>query len=170
MLGLFKSKPAPEGPAHFDATIDVACSADEMFGLLDIADARYWKRKVGRVETVASGRFRLYLDVVPDHVFTLVLREAEPGRLYAFDTQTTPRAGRLVQTEERYEITPTGSESCTVRLIINAQFESDMSMREWKQECETMRMSVHNAQTKLKIHAEMGVETIRQIEEFQHAA
>lgn len=170
MFGLFNSKPAPAGPAKFDAAIDVACCADTMFGMLDIADARYWKRAVGRVETVAAGRFRLHLDVVPDHVFTLVVTEAEPGRLYSFDAQATPRTGRLVQMHERYEITPTGSESCEVRVIMEAQFESDMTMREHKQECETMWLSVSNALTKLKVHAELGVETIREIEDLQRAA
>jgi len=170
MFGLFKSRPAPAGPAQFDGTIDVACSADAMFGLLDIADARYWKRDVGTVENVATGRFRLRLDVAPDHVFTLVVTEAEPGRLYAYDAQATPRAGRMVQANERYEITPTGSESCRVHLVNSVQFESGMAMREWKQECEMMTLSVNNALAKLKIHAEMGVQAIREIEEIQRAA
>ena len=170
MFGLFKSKPAPEEPAQFDAAIDVDCSAETIFGLLDIADARYWKREVGSVEEVARGRFRLHLDMLPDHAFTLVVTDAEPGRLYAFDSQATPRAGRLVQTHERYEIVPTGSETCQVRLFMKAQFEIDMTMREWKRECDTMWLGVANALTKLKIHAEMGVETIREIEDIQRAA
>lgn len=170
MFGLFSSKPAPQGPAKFDAAIDVACSADTMFGMLDIADARYWKRGVGRVEKVAAGRFRLYLDLVPDHVFTLVVTEAEPGRLYSFSAQATPRSGRMVQMHERYEITPTGSESCRVRIVMEAQFENGMTMREHKQECETMWLSVSNVLAKLKVHAEMGAETVREIEDIQRAA
>ncbi len=170
MFDLFKSKHAPEGPAQFDATVEVDCSADTMFGLLDIADARYWKRDEGTVETVANGRFRLHLDLLPDHAFTLVVTEAEPGRLYAYDAQATPRAGRMVQAHERYEITPTGCESCAVRLVNRVQFENDMTMREWKQECEMMALGVSNALTKLKVHAEMGHGTIREIKDIQRAA
>ncbi|WP_340588445.1 hypothetical protein [Erythrobacter alti] len=170
MFGLFGSKPAPEGPAQFEAVADVDCSAETMFGLLDLADARYWKRNVGSVENVAKGRFRLHVDMVPDHAFTVVVTDAEPARLYAFDSQATPRLGRLVQTHERYEIVPTGDDACQIRLLVKAQFEIGMTMREWKRECEMTGIGVANALTKLKIHAEMGVEAIRGIEEIQRAA
>lgn len=170
MFGLFKAKPAPDGPVVLEDAIAVECSSDTMFGLLNFADSRCWKRAVGTVEDVATGRFRMQLDLAPDLFFTIVVTDAEPGRLYAFDVQITPRPGRLMQSSERYEITPTGSQSCSVRLVTHAHFESGMTLREWKGEKAMMEMAVNNALVKLKLHAEQGVDAIRSIESLQRAA
>lgn len=170
MFGLFKAKPAPDVPVVFEFEMPIARSADELFGLLNYADPNNWKRKVGTVETVAPGRFRLALDVTPDHLFTVVVSEAEPGRLYAYDVQTTPRAGRIVASSERYSITPTSHDSCRVKLVTTVEFEKEMTRREWQDECKMLAIAVNNTLAKLKLHAEQGTSVIREIEAIQRAA
>jgi hypothetical protein len=169
---MFKAKPVPakQGPAIIEAAIGIDCAADTLFGLLNFADPTCWKHAVGRVETVATGRFRLHLNVLPDHVFTIVVSDAEPGRLYAFDTQITPRAGRITHAAERYHICPTGTASCTVRLVTEAHFEADMPRSDWLEEAALMDQAVHTTLAKLKLHAEYGADAVRQIEAFQRAA
>jgi hypothetical protein len=173
MFGLFKAKPAPpvpEGPAIIEAAEAIDYAADTLFGLLNFADARCWKHAVGRVETVSAGRFRLHLDLVPEFVFTVVVSDAEPGRLYAFDTQITPRAGRITHAAERYEIAPIGAASCAVRLLTEAHFEAGMSRTEWLEEAALMDQAVHTTLAKLKLHAEYGADAVRNVENFQRAA
>lgn len=170
MFGLFKAKPAPEGPAHFALEMDIACAGDELFGLVNCADHRFWKNDVGHVDNVAPGRFRMHLDLVPDHVFTLVVTEAEPGRMFAYDTQATPRTGKLVKTHERYDIVPVDGRHCTVTLSVDAWFEDGLTYAEWEQEAAMMAMGVNNSLAKLKIHAEEGVAMVRHVEALQNAA
>ena len=170
MFGWFKPKPAPEGPATLQAGVDVEVSADTLFGLVNFADPRCWKRDVGTVEAVAPGRFRMELDMLPGVTFTMVVSEAEPGRLYAFESQMTPRQGRLVHCHESYAITPTGAESCHVALETQVRFEDGLTRREWQREVEMMGRAVQMALAKLKVHAEFGVEPIREIEHYQKVA
>ncbi len=171
MFAWFKPKPAPQGPAIIEAAADIDCAADTLFGLLNFADPRCWKRTTGRVETVAAGRFRLHLDGAPDHVFTLVVSEAEPGRLYAFDTQITPRAGCITHAAERYEITPTGVATCTLRLVMQAYFEAGIGRAQWQDEAAQIEQATCSTLAALKAHAESGgVAPVRATGQLQHAA
>ncbi|QZH75973.1 MAG: hypothetical protein JY451_05190 [Erythrobacter sp.] len=173
MFGMFKAKsatPVQQGPAIIEAAIAVDCAADTLFGLLNFADPTCWKHAVGTVETVATGRFRLHLDLLPEHVFTIVVSDAEPGRLYAFDTQITPRAGRITHASERYEIAPTGAATCIVRLLTEAHFEAGLPRSEWLEEAALMDQAVHTTLAKLKLHAEYGADAVRNVENFQRAA
>lgn len=170
MFGLFKAKPAPQGPAVVEAAIEINCAADTLFGLLNFADAHCWKRTEGTVETVAPGRFRLHLDLLPDHAFTIIVSDAEPGRRYAFNTQITPRAGRMTHATERYKIDPIGAGHCSVRLVTEAHFEAGMSRSEWQAEVALVEQAVHTTLARLSSHAEQGVGAIHEIEKTRHAA
>ncbi len=167
MFGFFKPRAAPEGPFTIDFDIAIDRPADEVFGLVDFADPRNAKKQVGTVEPTGPSTFRMQLDLLPDRVIDILVTEAEAPRVYAFEAKITPQAGRLAHSHERYEIEATGENSCILRLITNVTFEPGLTMRQFESEIMMMSSAVNNALAKLKIHAEQGVEAIREIERRQ---
>ncbi|MDE1467387.1 hypothetical protein [Aurantiacibacter sp. D1-12] len=167
MFGLFKPKPAPEGPVAFQYAADFACSAEELYRIIDYGDDICWKRDVGSVEATGASSFRMVLDMLPEHAFLLDISEAKPGKSYAYDCKADPQVGRLIGTTESYDIDPIDDSNCRVTLSVAADFEAGMTRAEWQQEVEMMALGVNNSLAKLKIHAEMGVDTIREIEAEQ---
>ncbi|MCL6250154.1 hypothetical protein M3P36_03710 [Altererythrobacter sp. KTW20L] len=169
MFGFLKSKPAPEGPVTIDFDIEIGCAAEDVYALIDFADPRNAKKQVGTVEPTGNNTFRMELDLVPDMVFDLRVTEAARPQVYAFDTRIAPQAGRLTHSHERYEIKLVDRNSCILRLITDVTFEKGMTMRQFEEEVTMMSRAVHNALLKLKIHAEKGVDVVRQIERAQIA-
>ena len=171
MFGMFKRKEAePFGPCEFEHSIEIERPAAEVYALVDWSDPRNAKRALGnKVEQVGSApdRFRLLLDLVPDHRFEMIVTEAVSGQTYAFDNEITPPVGRLVSSSEAYTLEPLGEASCRLSLRITAWFVGGMSVEDTAMEIMMMGTSGQNALAKLKIQAEEGVEAVHAIEAAQ---
>ena len=164
MFAFLKSKPAPEGPVQFEVAIEVERPASEVYPLIDWADPRNAKRQLGHnVETLGggSGRFRLTLTEMPEHRFDMDVIEIVPGAKYAFSTDIVPRVGRLESSEEHYSFEPTGENRCMLRLVTVATFRKGLSMKQFEQELVMMTLACQRAVTKLKVHAESGVDAVQ---------
>ncbi|VVS95872.1 SRPBCC family protein [Erythrobacter sp. EC-HK427] len=170
MFGLFKAKPAHAGMVSFTLAMDIACAADELFGLVNPAAPTFWKRAAGRLETIAPGRFRLHLHSEPECVRTLVVTEAEPGRVLALDTQATPRTGYVVSKNYRYCITPVDARNCTVTLHMEARFVPGLGKRDYDTGCRAVAEDLHTTLSMLKVHAEQGAGMVCRIDRLQSAA
>ena len=138
--------------------------------MIDWADPRNAKRALGnKVEQVGSSpdRFRLLLDMVPDHTFEMLVTEAVPGSSYVFENEITPPVGRLVSSSEAYTVEPLGENACRVSLAVSAWFVGGMSPEDMAMEIMMMGTSGQNALAKLKIQAEEGAEAVHAIEAQQ---
>lgn len=168
MFGILKRKEEPFGPCEFEHSIEIERPAAEVYAMVDWADPRNAKRALGnKVEQLAADRFRLHLDLVPDHRFEMIVSEAVPGERYAFENEITPSVGRLVSSHEAYTFEPLSENSCRVALSISAWFDGGMSAEETAMEIMMMGTSGQNALAKLKIQAEQGVEAVHAIEAQQ---
>jgi hypothetical protein len=172
MFGILKRKQneEPLGPFEFEHSIEIEKPAAEVYALIDWADPRNAKRALGnKVEQVGADpdRFRLHLDLVPDHRFEMIVTEAEPGQRYAFENEITPPVGRLVSSHETYTIEPLTDSSCRLSLVVAATFVGGMTEQEIAMEVMMMGMSGQNALAKLQIQAEQGVEAVHAIEAMQ---
>ena len=171
MFGLFKKRDVePFGPCEFEHSIEIERPAAELYAMVDWGDERNAKRALGnKVEQVASSpdRFRLHLDMVPDHRFEMIVTEAVPGQRYAYDCEITPPVGRLVACKEAYTVEPLGEGSCKLGLTVIAWFVGGMSEQDMAMEIMMMGTSGQNAIAKLKIQAEQGVEAVHALEAQQ---
>ena len=169
MFGLLKKRNVePFGPCEFEHSIEIEKPATDVYALVDWAAARNAKRALGnKVEELAPDRFRLHLDMVPDHRFEMIVTEAVPGQRYAYDAEITPPVGRLVACKEAYTVEPLGEGSCKLGLTTTAWFQGGMSERDMAMEIMMMGTSGQNALAKLKIQAEQGVEAVHAIEAQQ---
>jgi len=167
MFGLFKRKPAPEGPVHFEFAIEVEKPAAHVYPLLDWADTRNSKRELGHHIQHLDGdpkRFRLIMPDMPEHRFDMTILEEVPGSAYAFVSDIQPPVGRLDSDEEHYSVEPLGERSCKLRLKTIATFRRGLSMNQFEQELAMMTMACQRALIKLKLHAEQGVDAVRALE------
>jgi hypothetical protein len=170
MFGFLKRKAEPHGPFEFEHSIEIEKPAAEVYALVDWADPRNAKRALGnKVEQVGSSpdRFRLHLDMVPDHRFEMIVTEAAPGRSYAFETEITPPVGRLVSSNEAYTVERLGETSCRLSLVVSACSDGRLSMDDLAMEAMMMGMSGQNALAKLKLQAERGVDAVHAAEAMQ---
>jgi len=156
-------------PVSVDLAVEIARPAADVYALIDFADPRNAKHQLGEVRQTGPASFSLSLDVVPDMLFSISVTEEEAPRLYAFSAEITPRAGQLLHNTERYEIAPDGSEACVLRLVCEATFVDDLASDQFAHEAAMLSLAVQNALAKLKIHAEQGVDTVREIEHWQMA-
>ena len=162
MFGLFKKKPAPEGPVNFVMAIEIAASAQDVYALLDWADPRNAKRQLGHeVTQLAPDTFRLVMQGMEDIPFEFRVLEAKPHGEYSMICDPMPPVGRRKYTRETYVIESLGENACQVDLIVEAEFIDGISMREYKQEMELGMLSNYNALAKFKLHAEHGVDAVR---------
>jgi hypothetical protein len=170
MFEILKRKVEPIGPFQFGHSVAIEKPADEVYALIDWADARNAKRALGnKVEQVSSSpdRYRMTLDLVPDHVFEMIVTDAVPGETYAFANEITPPPGRLVSSHETYSIEPIDDGSCMLTLLVSASFTGGLPEEALAMEVMMMTMSCGNALEKLKVHAEQGVEAVHAIEAMQ---
>ena len=168
MFSFLKPNLAPEGPVPFRVEVDVDRPADAVYPLVDWADARNSKLALGhRVRALdeRADRFMLELEEMPGHRFDMLVSEAEPSRSYRFTTMVTPRVGRLETCEEHYQFEPIGEGRCRLTLDVIATFRSGLKMRHFEQELALMTLSCTRALAKLKLHAEQGVDAVRQLED-----
>jgi hypothetical protein len=132
MFGFLKSKADPVGPFEFGHTVDIERPAPDVYALVDWADPRNAKRALGnKVEQVGTSpdRYRMRLDLLPDHVFEMIVTEVVPGQIYAFKNESTPSVGKLVGSHETYRVEPLDEESCRLHLLVSASFVGGMSDR-----------------------------------------
>lgn len=170
MFGILKRKAEPFGPCEFEHSIEIERPAAEVYAMVDWADARNAKRALGtKVEQVGSSpdRFRLHLDLVPDHRFEMIVTEAVPARSYAYECEITPPVGRLVSCHEAYAVEPLSDGSCRLELVVSAWFVGGLSAEDMAMEVMMMGTSGQNALAKLKIQAEQGVEAVHAVEAAQ---
>jgi len=168
MFGLFKPKPAPEGPVHFDLATEFACPADEVYALIDWASPRNSKRQLGHeVMPVVGvkGRFRMILKSMPEHMFELQETAVEHGSRYEYVCETLPPFGALVRTNEAYLIEPLGEGACKVTVKTEATFAEGLTLKEFKQEVLVMASACQSALEKLRIQAEHGTDALRAVED-----
>ena len=166
MFGLFKSKPAPDGPIIVSHSTIIDCPPDELYRIVDFADEMCWKKAVGSVEPTGEGTFLMKLDMAPELEFPVEVLETVPGASYSYECRIVPKVGRLVRSVERYDMSAE-NEGTLVTLTLLAEMDSGMTVKERKQESQMLDLAGHNALAKLKIHVENGVDTIRDIEAMQ---
>lgn len=169
MLGLFKPRMAPECPVEVELDIEIERPADEVYALVDFGDPRHHKAAVGTIKRTGPRTFAMVLDLLPGVTFPITELEARRGRTYTIES-ILPEAlgGRLHKTIERIDIAPLGPESCKVTATTLATF-APMKRKHFEGEVAMIAMACHNSLAKLKIHAEQGVEAIRDIEAQQAA-
>ena len=169
MFGLFKPKMAPNGPVEVDMDIEIERPAAEVYAMVDFGDPRNHKAAVGTITRTGSNTFDMELDMLPDLTFPITEIEAEPGRIYTIESVLPEALGaRLYKTVERTEIEPLGDDRCKVSSKVTATFHP-MKLEEYDHEVAVIAAGCHNALAKLKVHAEQGVEVIREIEIVQSA-
>jgi hypothetical protein len=170
MFGSLKRKVEPIGPFEFGHSVAIERPAAEVYALLDWADARNAKRALGnKVEQVGRSpdRFRMTLDLVPGHVFEMIVTRAVPADTYAFENEITPPPGKLVSSHETYTIEPLDGASCVLTLLVSASFTGGLPDESLAMEVMMMTMACGNALEKLKVQAEQGVEAVHAIEAMQ---
>ena len=168
MFGLFKPKMAPEGPVEIEMDIEIERSAEDVYALVDFGDPRNHKAAVGTITRTGPQGFDMVLDMLPDLTFPIVELEAVPHRTYTIESVLPEGLGRLLKTVERCDIEPLGPDRCKVSTNTLATF-APMKLRDFQGEVAMIAMACNNSLAKLKIHAEEGVETIRDIEARQVA-
>ncbi len=167
MFGLFKSQMAPEGPIEFENVIEIEASAEDVYRLIDFADRANAHRARGDTVMDLGGgmRFELCLADLPDVNFCFAVSEAEPAKRYAYEASMQPRVGKLEYSQESYEIEPLGEHSCKVTQTTVAKFVDGLKLKTFASEATMMAAAAGEAQHKLKLQAEQGVEAVREYEE-----
>lgn len=167
MFGLFKKKPAPEGPVEIGLSILVERPPSDVYPLIDWADERNAKRQLGNEVSALDGSpnaFRLIMTEMPEHNFDMLVSEATPHSSYRYTTDINPRVGRLEASEEHYRIEPADDGQCELSLSISATFRPGLNIDEFKQEVVMVSVACRNALLKLKAHAEGGVEAVHALD------
>lgn len=166
-----KNSPMLNGPIEFDFTVEIERSASQVFPLIDVTDPRFAQVALGNsVEKSAEDVFELEVVGLEDHVFRLHVTDCIQNERHTSKVTIEPRVGNLVEAVEGYELNATGDDRCTLTLVTKATFSDGLSAEEIAQEVAMMSMAVEDDLTKLKIHAEEGVEAVRAYDEEQQAA
>ena len=169
MFGLFKPKMAPDDPAEIEMEAEIERSAEDVYAMVNFADPRHHKAEVGVITQTGDATYEMVLDMLPDLTFTVRELAAVPNRSYSFETPLPPELGaRLMMTVESYRIEPLGPGKCKVTATTLAHFHP-MKLKHYQEEITRIAVACNNSINKLKIHAEQGVETIREIEARQVA-
>lgn len=168
MFGWFKPRMAPEGPVEIELDAEIERSAEDVYAMIDFGDPRNHKAAVGTITRTGPASFAMVLDMLPDLTFPIVESEAEPGRVYTIESVLPEGLGRLQKTVERCEIEPLGPGRCKVTAKTLATF-APMKLKHYQGEVAMIAMACNNSLAKLKIHAEQGVDVIREIEARQVA-
>ena len=168
MFGLFKKKPAPEGPVEIVISTKVEAPAQDFYALIDFADPRNAKRELGHeVRETGDGGFVLVMNFLPDCEFPIEVTAEDPPRHYAYRSVLPPGLGKLQRTHERYDIEPVDDRTCEVTMRIEAEFQPGMTLSEFDREMTMVTLGSQNALAKLKVHAEGGIESVREFEVAQ---
>lgn len=160
---------APQGPVEIEMDVEIERSARDVYAMVDFADPRHHKAEVGTITPTGDMAYDMRLDMLPDLTFPVVVLEAVPGKSYIFES-ILPAAlnARLERTVEGCEIEALGPARCKVTAKTLAYFHP-MKLKHYDTEVAMITRACHNSLMKLKIHAEQGVEAIREIEAQQVA-
>ncbi|MWV26585.1 hypothetical protein [Aurantiacibacter rhizosphaerae] len=160
---------APDGPVEITKEVEIERPAAEVYPMVDFDDPRNHKAAVGTVTRTGSDTFDMALDMLPGLIFPITEMEAVPGRSYTIESILPEELGaRLHKTVERTDIEPLGDDRCKVTLVVTACFHP-MKMKHYDHEIAMITAGCHNSLAKLKVHAEQGVDVIREIEAAQAA-
>lgn len=166
-----KNSPMLNGPIEFDFTVEIERAASDVFPLIDVSDPRFAQVALGSlVKKTAKDIFELEVVGLEEHVFRMQVMQCIPNERHTSKVTIEPRVGNLVEAVEDYELNAAGDERCTLTLVTKATFSNDLSVEEIAQEVAMMSMAVEDDLTKLKIHAEEGLEAVRAYDEEQQAA
>ena len=169
MLEWFKPRMAPEGPVELELDTVIEKPADEIYPLIDFGDPRHHKNAVGTITRTGPKSFDMVLDMLPDLTFPVVELKADPGHGYTVECVLPAELdARLHKTVEAITIEPLGANSCKVIARTIAHFHP-MKMKHYEHEVSMIAAACNNSLMKLKIHAEQGVDAIREIEAQQVA-
>lgn len=170
MFGLFKKKMAPKEPIELAAVVPIDASPEHFFALVDFADPANAKRELGHeVRWVGEGQFVLVMNFMPDLEFPISVEKCERPSHYAYSTIMPEGLGNLVRSEEAYQIEPNEDGGCIVVMTMSAQLRPGLTMREYNQETDLLTMALQNSMAKMKLHAEGGIEDVRDYERQQAA-
>jgi hypothetical protein len=147
---------------RFTVAVEIDAPAEEVYALLDWADARNKWRQMGDSVTALDGdgqRFRLVISFMQDVCFDYRVEEAIKPHVYACACVPTPPVGHLERSFERYRIEPVDDARCAVTYAMTAHFEAGLNARQSTEVMRNMTVACHNALAKLKAEAEHGVGT-----------
>ena len=168
MFGVFKKKMAPQEPVELAAVVPVDATPERFFGLVDFSDPANAKRELGHeVRQTGDGNFVLVMSFMPDLEFPIVVEKCERPVLYAYSTQMPEGVGNLVRSEESYQIETSEDGGCIVVLTMKAELQPGLTMREYNREIDMLTLSLQNSMAKMKLHAEGGIEDVREFERQQ---
>lgn len=168
MFGFNKKKPLMEGPIEFEAEVEIDCSAQRVYELIDVSSPKHAQIELGNtIEPVAGSdnTYRLELAQMEGTQFLMTVLAAVPGESHTVSAQIEPRVGNLESAIEDYAIETRGDNACTVRLTTKASFVDGLSDEEIADEVMMMSMAVQNDLTKLKLHAEEGPAAVEAFDE-----
>lgn len=171
MLESNKNSPMLNGPIEFDFTVEIERPASEVFPLIDVSDPRFSQVALGNtVKKLDEKSFELEISELEGHAVRLFVVEYAKDARHASKVTIEPTIGNLVEAVEDYELTPLGDDRCALTLVTKATFSDDLSVEEIAQEVAMMSMAVEEDLTKLKMHAEEGVEAVKAYTQEQEAA
>jgi len=163
MFGLFKPRLAPVGPHPFEIEGEIAASAAEVFALIDFADPRNALKARGATITPVEGngaRFVMKLPQVPDLDFHIDVIESEAPNHCAYAIVIDPLVGRMAASTESYTVWDVPGGGCRVRLENAVTFQDGLLEKHVVEEFARVTMAMLQSTTKLKLHAEQGVEAV----------
>lgn len=157
MFSFFQRKKVVAGPHEFSAETEIACSAEDLFALVDIADDRFWKAQMGdRIEPLGDDKYRMTAAMAPDMDIVITRTQVEPGRMVEIEPVCTPRPGRLESASERYEIVSTGPGHARLELHMEVMFQDAMTEQVFAEESVMMSIAAFNTVEKIRLFAESG--------------
>ncbi|WP_349806685.1 hypothetical protein [Sphingomonas sp. ASV193] len=169
MLGLFKKKPAdppgldPEAPIEIKTSIRIERDPAAIYPLLDFADERHHMKARGNpVKQIGSSpdEFRAWSDRAPNLNFLFQVETAIPGEAYAYFARIVPPVGKRIQSFEAYTLEPIGDGATKLTAKNIIQNQPGLSEAELQVEIARSTQAMMGFLTKLKIHAEEGVDRV----------
>lgn len=161
MFSFFRKERVQAGPHEFGAETEIARPVDELFALLDLNNANFWKRQMGdQVQEVAPGRFEMVVAMVPDAKFFLDVTEYEPDKVIAYEATSAPLMGRLQRATERYEVSEIEPGMTRLELSMTVHFQSELKMKAFQDEQVMLALSCYNAVEKIRLFAEQGKQAV----------
>ena len=168
MFGLFKNKAASQEPIELTAVVPIEATPERVFELVDFADPANAKRELGHeVRDLGDGKFALVMSFMPDLEFPITVETSQRPLRYAYSTVMPEGVGSLLRSIESYEIEANGDGGCIVVMTMVSHMKPGLTRREYDGETEMLTMALQNSMAKLKVHAEGGIEEVRDFERQQ---
>lgn len=170
MFGLFKrgrAQPVPDEPIELKAFIEIGRPVTEVYPLLDFADERHQLRARGNlIREIESDpqTYRLWYNLAPDFNFLFTVTKAVPGEAYAYSADIVPQIGLRTGSHEAWTLEPLGDEACKVTFVNTVHHVPGLDQEQLGEEIARSSHAAATALTKLKIHAEIGVEAVEEFE------